>query len=66
MLIREGDLLTMKKPHPCGGNRFRVLFAGVELRLRCETCGHEVFLRRDRANKYIKAAVREPEESEHA
>ena len=62
MLIREGDVLTMKKPHPCGGNRFRVLQTGVNLRLCCVTCGHEVFLRRDRAEKYVKAVAREPQE----
>ena len=66
MNIREGDVLTMKKPHPCGGNRFCVLQTGVELRLRCVSCGHEVFLRRDKAEKSIRAVSGGPQEQNHA
>ena len=59
MDIRVGDLLTMKKNHPCGGNRFRVLRSGMDFKLRCETCGREVELPRSKAEKNIRLVSRE-------
>ena len=38
--IDVGDVLTMKKQHPCGGNTFRVLRVGSDIRIVCEKCGH--------------------------
>lgn len=42
MEIQVGDILVMKKPHPCGASRWLVLRTGADLRLRCTGCGHEV------------------------
>lgn len=58
MDIRVGDVLTMKKSHPCGGARFCVLRIGMDFRLRCETCGHEMMIPRVRAEKNIRAVER--------
>ena len=35
MEIQVGDILVMKKPHPCGASRWLVLRTGADLRLRC-------------------------------
>ena len=59
MDIRLNDRLTMKKPHPCGGNCCRVLRIGMDFRLRCETCGHEWMVPRAKAEKYIRKIERE-------
>ena len=37
---RIGDVLTMKKPHPCGSREWEVLRVGADFRLRCRGCGH--------------------------
>ena len=45
MDIQLNDILEMKKPHPCGKEgckKFLVLRIGMDFRLRCEGCGHEV------------------------
>lgn len=42
MEIQVGDILVMKKPHPCGASRWLVLRTGADLRLRCIGCGHEI------------------------
>ena len=42
MDIRVNDELIMKKPHPCGNNRFLVLRVGMDFKIRCEGCGREV------------------------
>lgn len=59
MDIRVGDMLTMKKQHPCGGTRFSVLRIGMDFRLRCETCGHEMMIPRLKAEKNIRKVERE-------
>ena len=62
MDIQLNDILTMKKAHPCGGARFRVLRIGMDFRLRCETCGREVMVPRVRAEKQIRGVERIAEE----
>ncbi len=62
MDIRLGDILLMKKPHPCGEKRWRVLRVGMDFRLKCLGCGHEVLLPRSRAEKNIRAVQRESDE----
>ena len=54
MDIRLGDILTMKKPHPCGEKRWKVLRIGADFRLRCLGCGHEVMVQRFKAEKNIR------------
>lgn len=54
MDIRLGDALIMKKKHPCGSDTFEVLRIGMDFKLRCSGCGHEVMLPRAKAEKNIK------------
>ena len=54
MDIRIGDIITMKKPHPCGEKRWQCLRTGADFRLRCMGCGHEVMVQRHKAEKNIK------------
>lgn len=62
MDIRVGDILTMKKQHPCGSNQWKVLRTGMDFRLKCLGCGHEVMGARGKFEKNIKAVNRETEE----
>ena len=63
MYIRVGDKLIFKKKHPCGADCFSVLRIGMDFRLRCDGCGHEIMLPRSKAEKNIKRIVRPEEES---
>ena len=58
MDVRVGDVLEMKKNHPCGGKTWLVLRVGMDFRLRCQGCGHEVMLPRSKAEKNIKKILR--------
>ena len=58
MDIKPEDILTMKKQHPCGEKRWRVLRAGADFRLKCLGCGHEVLLPRFKAEKNIRSVER--------
>ena len=64
MDVRLGDILVMKKDHPCGSRRWLVLRTGMDFRLRCTGCGHEVMLPRSKAEKNIKQILREGKEEE--
>ena len=55
MDVRVGDILTMKKPHPCGAKEFLVLRSGMDFRIRCTGCGHEVMGSRAKFEKNTKS-----------
>jgi len=59
MELKLGDRIRMKKPHPCGGSVFVITRVGMDVKLRCETCGHEVELPRARAERGIKTILTE-------
>ena len=61
MDVRVGDVLTMKKQHPCGEKRWQVLRIGADFKLRCLGCGHEVMGARSKFEKQIKAIERKDE-----
>ena len=58
MDIRVNDILTMKKPHPCGSKEGLVLRTGADFRLRCLGCGHEVMGPRSQFEKNIRQVRR--------
>jgi hypothetical protein len=56
--ISVGDILNMKKPHPCGENKFQVLRIGMDFKIKCMGCGHEVMAPRSKIEKRIKTVVK--------
>ena len=58
MDIQVGDILTMKKPHPCGSRDWQVLRIGADFKLRCTTCGREVMGPRTKFEKNVKQVQR--------
>ena len=64
MDIRVGDILTMKKQHPCGEKRWEVLRIGADFKLRCTGCGREVMLPRAKIEKNIKKVVKPAQQAE--
>ena len=59
MDVRVGDIEIMKKNHPCGSNRFIVNRIGMDFKLKCEKCSHEIMIARSKAEKNIKQIIRE-------
>ena len=58
MDVRVGDVLRMKKPHPCGSLEFTVLRVGMDFKIRCNGCGREVMSPRLKCEKNIKKILR--------
>ncbi|MDD6013004.1 MAG: DUF951 domain-containing protein [Oscillospiraceae bacterium] len=62
MDVRVGDVLVMKKNHPCGCNEFTVMRSGMDFKLCCNRCSHLVALPRLKAEKNIKKIIRDGSE----
>ncbi len=60
--IRPGDILKMKKKHPCGKDEFFVIRSGMDFRLRCVGCQREFMTPRSKIEKSIKQVIRGQEE----
>ena len=54
MDIRVGDIVKMKKAHPCGSSEWEVLRTGIDFRLKCRGCGHMIMIPRTQAEKNIR------------
>lgn len=58
MDIQVGDILKMKKEHPCGCKEMLVLRTGADFKLRCMGCSREFMTPRSKCEKKIKSVIR--------
>ena len=49
--------IKLKKPHPCGSNQWEILRTGMDFRLKCLGCGHQVMLPRKAVEKGFRGFV---------
>ena len=59
MDLKLHQLVELKKTHPCGSRNWEVLRVGMDVKLRCQGCGHEVMLPRSKAEKNIRKVFRD-------
>lgn len=57
------DIVQMKKPHPCGENRWKVIRLGADIRIKCLGCDHSVLMPRREFLKKMKKIVERYEET---
>ena len=55
-----GDIVTLKKPHPCGSKEREILRVGADFRLKCTGCGHQMMVTRKLVEKNTRG-LRKPE-----
>ncbi len=53
-----GDIVELKKAHPCGGKQFKILRVGSEMRVVCLCCGHDMTIDRIKLEKAVKNFIR--------
>lgn len=53
-----GDIIKLKKRHPCGSFEWEVLRTGADFRLRCAGCGHQVMVSRRLVEKNTRGVRR--------
>lgn len=57
-----GDIVQMKKPHPCGTNAWKVIRMGMDIRIKCTGCDHSVLIPRLRFEQKMKKVLVPAEE----
>lgn len=57
MDIKVGDILELKKPHPCSNKSFVVLRVGMDFKIKCQKCGREVMVPRAKIEKNIRKVI---------
>lgn len=57
MNIQVGDVVRLKKQHPCGSKEWEVLRIGADFRLKCMGCGHQIMIPRVALEKNVKEIV---------
>lgn len=55
------DVVSMKKPHPCGTNEWKIIRMGADIRIKCQGCDHSVMLPRNEFQKKMKKVLRQAE-----
>ena len=58
MDIKVGDIITVKKPHPCGSREFLVLRVGMDFKIKCQVCSHEIMIVRRNIERNIRRIKR--------
>ena len=53
-----GDIVQMKKPHPCGTNEMEIIRMGMDIRIKCTGCRHSILLPRSKFEKKMKKVLR--------
>lgn len=53
-----GDIVRLRKPHPCGNYEWEITRLGMDIRIRCLKCNHQVMIPRVRFEKSVKTLVR--------
>ena len=54
-----GDIVRLKKKHPCGSFNWEILRVGMDFRLKCQGCGHLMLIPRTKFEKMVKGKVEE-------
>lgn len=55
--IKLGDIVKLKKKHPCGSFEWEVLRVGADFRLKCMGCGHQIMIKRTLLEKNLKGVT---------
>ncbi|UOQ44769.1 DUF951 domain-containing protein [Halobacillus salinarum] len=51
------DIVEMKKPHPCGENRWKIIRMGADIRIKCQGCGHSILIPRRKFETKLKKVL---------
>ena len=57
MEIKLGDVVRLRKKHPCGGDEWEVVRVGADIRIRCLKCQRYVLLERSTFERRVKAFI---------
>jgi hypothetical protein len=64
MKLNLGDIVRLRKAHPCGNNEFKIMRTGMDFRIQCLKCGHQTWITRSKLERSIKEIIISGEEQE--
>ncbi len=64
--LRLGDLVQMRKTHPCGSDRWTIIRVGADIKIKCTGCGRIVMMDRAEFVKRMKKCIAHAEDGEAA
>lgn len=62
--IQLGDVVRLRKPHPCGSHEWTVVRVGADIGLKCDTCGRRVLLTRREFERRLEKVVSAAQQAE--
>ncbi|AWD61500.1 hypothetical protein LWHH1689_0134 [Limosilactobacillus reuteri] len=60
----KGDIVMMKKAHPCGTNRWKITRVGADIKIECQGCGHIVMVTRQKFDKGLKKVIEKADQDD--
>lgn len=63
MQYEVGDVVTLKKQHPCGSSEWEILRVGADFRLKCMGCGHQIMIPRKTVEKSTRGLTKKHQEN---
>ena len=61
-IYEVGDIVTLKKVHPCGSKEWEILRVGADFRLKCQGCGHQIMVPRKMVEKNTRNLKKKTQE----
>ena len=58
MDLKVGNVVKLKKEHPCGSNEWEIIRTGIDFKLKCLGCNHVIMIDRKKIEKSIKKIIR--------
>ena len=60
----KGDIVMMKKAHPCGTNRWKITRVGADIKIECQGCGHIVMMTRQKFDNGLKKVIEKADQDD--
>ena len=57
MEVHSGDVVRIRKRHPCGGDQWQVMSTGVDVKIMCLTCQRRVLLERSVFERSVRSLM---------
>ena len=59
MPLQLGDVVRLRKPHPCGSREWKVMRTGMDFRIQCLGCQHQIWISRVKLERSVKEIVQQ-------
>ena len=65
MKLNVGDVVRLRKPHPCGSADWKIMRTGMDFRIECLKCNHQTWITRIKLERSIKSILEASEDKEN-